>query len=87
MYILYKNPIQLDTLQIVRYLHYTKKEIPSCCIERNWPPIITELPAIFDHNTNKFYIGFDKCVEFWSFLHPCYLKMETLSLQEVKEAS
>lgn len=37
-YVLYKKPIQYDTLYIVQYLHYLGINIvPTCCIERNHP--------------------------------------------------
>lgn len=51
MYILYKNPIQLDTLYIVQYLHYNNiKFLPSSIIERNYPQFVTDLPTIVYNN-------------------------------------
>lgn len=51
MYTLYKNPIQLDTLYIVQYLHYNKINfLPSIIIERNCPQFITDLPTIKYNN-------------------------------------
>lgn len=56
MYTLYKNPVQLDTLYIVQYLHYNKINFqPSIIIERNHPQFITELPSI-EYN-NRIYTG------------------------------
>lgn len=50
-YTLYKNPIQLDTLYIVQYLHYNKINfLPSIIIERNYPQFITDLPTIKYNN-------------------------------------
>ena len=53
MYTLYKNPIQLDTLYIVQYLHYKNiMFLPSIIIERNYPQFVTELPTINYKNKN-----------------------------------
>jgi hypothetical protein len=61
MYILYKNPIQKDTLHIVQYLHNNQIHfLPSTIIERNYPNFVTELPTI-SYN-NKLYIGLDQVV-------------------------
>jgi hypothetical protein len=46
-YILYKKPIQLETLYIVQYLYYLRIIcIPKCCIERNYPIWVNDLPSI-----------------------------------------
>lgn len=64
MYILYKNPIQLETLYIVQYLHYNKINLlPQSIIERNHPQFISQLPSIV-HN-NKLYSGLDEVVKFY----------------------
>ena len=56
MYTLYKNPIQLETLYIVQYLHYKNiMFLPSIIIERNYPQFVTELPTI--NYKNKIYNG------------------------------
>ena len=53
MYTLYKNPIQLETLYIVQYLHYKNiMFLPSIIIERNYPQFVTELPTINYKNKN-----------------------------------
>ena len=50
-YILYKNPIQLDTLYIVQYLDYNQIFfLPNIIIERNYPYFVTDLPSIFYNN-------------------------------------
>lgn len=50
-YILYKNPVQLETLHIVQYLHSLNIHIlPASIIERNHPSFITELPTIIHKN-------------------------------------
>jgi hypothetical protein len=69
-YILYKNPIQLDTLEIVHYLHSHgyKHVAPACCIERNHPAWVTMLPAIETMGGHR-YIGLDMCVQYWETLH------------------
>lgn len=47
MYILYKKPIQLETLNIVRYLHsHHINLLPDAVYERNYPNNVTELPSI-----------------------------------------
>ena len=64
-YILYKDPIDLNTLAIVRYLHNIEIEgTPKHCIERNHN-IIGPLPTIYCISTDKFYYGFDKCVRYY----------------------
>lgn len=65
-YILYKNPIQLDTLYIVQYLHSIGINIiPKYCIERNHPKWATELPSIETKNGQK-YIGINACIHFYT---------------------
>ncbi len=64
MYILYKNPIQLDTLYIVQYLHYNKINfLPSYIIERSYPDFVTTLPTIFYEG--KYYIGLNEVVKLY----------------------
>lgn len=55
MYTLYKNPIQLETLYIVQYLHSRNITfLPSIIIERNHPSFVTELPTIqYNHTVYK----------------------------------
>ncbi len=66
MYILYKNPIQLDTLYIVQYLFYLDIIlIPHRCIERNHPSEVTRLPSIYSYEDNQWYIGLDECLKFY----------------------
>jgi hypothetical protein len=66
-FVLYKNPVQADTLDIVRFLHSASifDASPSCCIERNWPPWVTELPAIKDLADGTEFVGLQRCVSFW----------------------
>jgi hypothetical protein len=64
MYILYKNPIQLDTLYIVQYLwsiniHF----LPESIIERNHPPFVTNLPTIVYNN--HIYSGLPEVISFY----------------------
>jgi hypothetical protein len=70
-YILYKNPIQLDTLEIVQYLYSRghKNVAPACCIERNHPTWVTMLPAIETMGGCHRYVGLDMCVKYWENLH------------------
>ena len=63
-YILYKNPIQLETLAIVQYLHSIGCDVrPFTCIERNHPDWVTELPSI--ETNSKKYIGLNQCISFY----------------------
>lgn len=65
IYILYKNPIQLDTLYIVQYLYYMGVNlIPKNCIERNHPSWVSELPSIETSNGER-YIGLESCIAFY----------------------
>ena len=64
MYTLYKNPIQLDTLYIVQYLHYKNiMFLPSIIIERNYPNFVTELPTI--NYKNKIYNGLEEVISLY----------------------
>ena len=67
MYTLYKNPTQIDTLNLVRYLNSTQgnKALPTMIYERNYPPEITKLPAIKSMNDGKLYLGIDECILFY----------------------
>ena len=63
-YILYKQPIQLETLNIVQYLHNQLMNLlPSVIFERNYPPHITDLPAI--QTPKELYLGIDRVVYFY----------------------
>ena len=65
-YILYKNPVQTETLEIVQYLYYIGKTdvLPSWCIERNYPIWVKQLPAIETDNGQK-YVGLQECIKFY----------------------
>lgn len=64
-YILYKNPIQLDTLAIVQYLHSCGCHAqPKYCIERGHPAWVTELPSI-ETDGGQRYVGLDQCIQFY----------------------
>lgn len=63
-YILYKKPIELDTLYIVQYAYSEGKDIrPKCCVERNW--CVDPLPSIFDLENDKWYYGLEKVIHFY----------------------
>ena len=63
-YILYKNPVQLETLHIVQYLHSQNITfLPNVIIERNYPSYVTELPTILYNR--KLYIGIDICIKLY----------------------
>ena len=64
MYTLYKNPIQLETLYIVQYLHSKNISfLPSMIIERNYPEFVTELPTIY--YKNKMYKGLEEVISLY----------------------
>lgn len=64
MYTLYKNPIQLETLYIVQYLHYKNISfLPSTIIERSYPQFVTELPTIYYNN--KTYTGLEEVISLY----------------------
>jgi hypothetical protein len=64
-YVLYKHPIQYDTLNIVRYLHSIgKSNEPLHCIERNYPDWVLELPSIKELN-GATHIGFENVVKYY----------------------
>jgi hypothetical protein len=63
-YALYKNPMQLDTLAIVQYLHYKKISLrPTVIFERNFPENVTELPTIISRGI--VYSGLGGCIRFY----------------------
>lgn len=65
-YILYKQPIQYETLHIVQYLHFLGISLlPKHCIERSYPDWVTALPSIYVPQTGEQYIGLDECVLFF----------------------
>ncbi len=64
IYILYKQPVQLDTLYIVQYLYYLGINLqPNTIIERNHPAHIINLPSI--ECNGKLYSGLDECISFY----------------------
>ena len=64
-YILYKHPVQKETLAIVQYLFHARSILllPTCCIERNHPDWATDLPSI--ETEERRYVGLNECVEFF----------------------
>lgn len=66
-YILLKNPMQLDTLAIVQFLHSRGDTMcqPVACVERNHPDWATELPAIEICEIGERFVGIKACVEFY----------------------
>lgn len=64
-YTLYKQPIQLETLHVVRYLYHSGIYIlPTVIVEHGHPPNIT-LPSIYHHDTNELYEGLEECIRFY----------------------
>lgn len=64
MYVLYKNPIQIETLNIVQYLHYNKISfLPHTIIERSHPSFVKELPTIVYNN--KTYSGLSQVISLY----------------------
>ncbi len=63
-YILYKEPISLDTLYIVQYLYSLGIDLqPNVILEINYPPEIIQLPSIKYGNT--IYSGLNEVVKFY----------------------
>lgn len=64
-YTLYKQPIQLETLAIVRYLHAMGVDArPAAIIERMHPAWVTELPAIETARGERF-VSLRACCEYY----------------------
>ena len=64
-YTLYTQPIQLETLHIVRYLYHLNIHVlPTVVVERGHPRNIL-LPSIYNHDTNELYEGLEECVRFY----------------------
>ena len=75
-YVLYKQPIQTETLSIVQYLHHEAPHLkprPFACVERNHPDWIEDtmsLPAIEITDDPGIrmrtrYSGLQECVDFF----------------------
>jgi hypothetical protein len=66
-YILYKHPVELTTLHIVQYLHFIGFHdiAPVHCVECNHPSQVTELPTIFDHDTQEWFVGLNRCIDYY----------------------
>ncbi len=64
MYVLYKNPIQYNTLYSVQYLHSIGITfLPNMVIERNYPDNVVDLPSIYYND--KLYTGLDECISLY----------------------
>lgn len=65
-YILYKHPIQHETLSIVQYLHSLGIDMqPNSCVEALFPAWVTHLPSICLADTGDHIVGLDGCVRFF----------------------
>lgn len=63
-YILYKLPIQVDTLALVQYCFSLGYDLrPQICIERNHQ--ITTLPSIYDLDQQQWFYGLDQIVKYF----------------------
>jgi hypothetical protein len=67
-YTLFKNPIQMDTLAMVQYLHYKGIDlIPEMTIESNWSVMdhrISQIPSISTEDRNV-YLGINEIIKFY----------------------
>jgi hypothetical protein len=63
MYVLYKNPVQADTLAQVQYLHWLGHEHARPCqvVERNHPDWASQLPSVQDVGTGACHVGGAAC--------------------------
>ena len=69
-YTLCKNPVQVDTLAAVRYLHSQGFDArPAVVYERHHPSWGTPLPSARDHDTGETYCGFDAVI---GYLERCF---------------
>jgi hypothetical protein len=65
MYILYKKPIQMDTLVIVRFLQFSGNPcLPRYCIEINHPKWVTSLHSIEEYNGVR-HVGIHEVVKYY----------------------
>lgn len=64
-YILYKQPIACETLDMVHYLHFLGISLrPMHCIHQDYPEWVTESPAIYVPKSDERYIGLEECAHF-----------------------
>lgn len=65
-YVLYKEPISPDTLNIVRYLHAQGIDArPASIVERDHPQECRQLPTIYDTKGREWYVGLESCLYFF----------------------
>jgi hypothetical protein len=65
-YILYKNPVQMETLSIVQYLHSEGiLFLPKAIFERGYPQEISKLPSIYDLTEKKLYHGIEEVIKYY----------------------
>lgn len=65
-YILYKHPIELDSLAIVQYMYSLGYDLrPKRIVERNHPIDVCILPCIHDLSNNKYYRGMREIICFY----------------------
>jgi hypothetical protein len=65
-HIIYKNPVQLDTLAIMQYMHSQGIDMkPLQIIERQYPYWVTQLPSIYDVDNSQQLVGFENCVQYY----------------------
>jgi hypothetical protein len=61
-----KNPVQTDTLDVVRFLYKAGFDARAECVfERAHPSWAVALPAIKDLTTGRVYQGFSGCLQFY----------------------
>ena len=65
-YVLYKAPIQLETLCVVQYLYALGIDLrPTSVVERNHSVRATALPAVHEVAIDEWHVGLDACVRFY----------------------
>lgn len=65
-YILYKNPVQFETLAIVQYLYSLGIDMrPNVILEQGHPKECVVLPSIMDVSNNMYYSGLEECIAFF----------------------
>jgi hypothetical protein len=79
VYVLYKIPVQPETLKVVRWLH--AKGVcaqPAQIVGRSYLEWVTDLPSIEVIESGKQYVGLRSCLSFYQELSHCAFDLESI---------
>lgn len=66
-HVLFKRPVELDTLHVVQYLYSLGHDVRAeACIERNHPEWAVESLPCIETAAGERHVGLDACVRFYA---------------------